>query len=305
MSRTRTQEVSLRWPQNGGPNDERRRLEALVGEVKDLAAQDQRSLDNALARQSALEVAVHELELEVDERTRSYVSPRFELISDLSGELVQAEARQHEIQQALGLWERHRAIVAEVSELERQYSDAEAELQSNRAILDARRERVIEFSTIFDEIVRDIRPPWYESAAVDSKTYLPIVNGGPFEKLSGGEKTVINVSYQLALLTFALSSRVTLLPALLILDTPRKNMGVHFDQALAERLYQRIGALADAYSGTFQMIVADNDPPPVAVRTSASIVLSHEHPLIPGVEHPGADNVETVSERMVREGLKV
>lgn len=295
--------MQLALAQQWGVNDERRRIHAMIEEVKELATQDQRGLDDVLAEQRALEATLHEMELDLDERTRSYVSPRFEAITDLSSRVAAAEARQQAIDRALSYWTRHREIVAEVGELEQQLADARRGLEQSRAVLLERKSRVVELSEVFDEIVRLIEPPWYESAYIDLASYLPVVHGAQFDQLSGGEKTITNFAYQLAMLTYALSSRTTLLPALLIIDTPRKNLGSGLDQALAARMYRRVAALADAYPGAFQLVIADNDPPPVPLTSASTIDLSYEHPLIPDLAHPGP-NVEKVSARMEREGPK-
>lgn len=295
--------MQLSLDQEWGVNDERRRIHAMIDEVKELAGEDQRGLDDALAQQRALETTLHEMELELDERTRVYVSPRFEVITDVSTQVAAAEARQHAIDKALGYWTRHRGIVAEVTALEQQFADARRALEQSRAVLAERKTRVVELSTVFDEIVRLIEPPWYESAHIDLNSYLPVVHGAQFDQLSGGEKTITNFAYQLAMLTYALSTRATLLPALLIMDTPRKNLGSGLDQALAARMYRRVAALADAYPGAFQLVLADNDPPPVPIPRSSTIELSYEDPLIPDLAHPGPD-VESVSQRMEREGPK-
>jgi DNA repair exonuclease SbcCD ATPase subunit len=289
----------LSFSQQWEVNDERRRIQALRSEVRELAAGDQRALDQALAEQAALEVVLHEMELDLDQRTKSYVSPRFEAITDVSSRLANAQARQHAIAQALAYWKSHREIVAEVAALERAYREALTALQQNRAVLEGHKGRIVELSETFDEIVQLFEPPWYESARIDLNTYLPIVNGASFDQLSGGEKTIINVAYQLALLTYTISSNATLLPSLLILDTPRKNLGAR-DQALADRIYRRVAVIADAYDARFQMIIADNDPAPVSVKTAASVELSYDLPLIPDLEHPGPE-VESVSARMERD----
>lgn len=295
--------MQLSLLQQWSVNDERRRIQAMIEEVKELATEDQRGLDDVLGEQRALEATLHEMELELDDRTSSYVSPRFEAIADLSSQVATSEARQQAIDRALGYWARQRRIVAEVGELEQQFADARRALEQSRAVLLERKSRVVELSEIFDEIVRLIEPPWYESAYIDLTSYLPVVHGAQFDQLSGGEKTITNFAYQLAMLTYALSSRATLLPALLIIDTPRKNLGSGLDQALAARMYRRVAALADAYAGAFQLVIADNDPPPILLPSASTIELSYEKPLIPDLAHPGP-TVEKVSTRMEREGPK-
>jgi hypothetical protein len=275
-------------------NDERRRIETQRNEVAALAEDDRQELEQVLERQRTMDIAMREVLADLDRRTEQYVSPRFEAISDLSAQLAGAQGRLAAIDRALVYWSRFRELTAGVAALEDQLSEARERAEAARLNLESRRAIVTELSNAFDDQIRRLEPPWYRGARIDSKTYLPELNGSNFESLSGGEKTMVNVAYHLALLTVALAHRDTNLPALLVIDTPRKNLGSGYDQTFASRIYRQIVALNDVYAGQFQLLIADNDSAPTPIANSSEIHLDYEHPLVPGVEHPGED-VEPVA----------
>jgi hypothetical protein len=89
--------------------------------------------------------------------------------------------------------------------------------------------------------------------------------------------------------------RDTLLPPLILIDTPRKNFGSNAeDKQTSERVYRWMRRLQDSYKPAgFQMIVADNDIPAEAEQFNV-IQFSYDKPLIDDVPHPGPDRVKTL-----------
>jgi hypothetical protein len=95
------------------------------------------------------------------------------------------------------------------------------------------------------------------------------------------------------------------LPQLLVLDTPRKNLGSNpNDKDMGGRIYQRIRTLVDASRDEVQFIIADNDLPDDADWIKAHR-FTYDQPLLPHVLHPGEeaaltgqlDTVETLRGR--------
>lgn len=263
---------------------EQRRLEAALADLDALAAVAQDALPKAQAAERALATALHERSIELDLRTREYVSPRYEQIAEASAALAAAAGDLRTIETSLAYWRERDALAKRVKDLEQRRRDLENALRESEAELAGRRERVVQLSQVFDEIIRALDMPWYEPGArIDLKTYLPIVNGVGLESLgSGGMKMMTNVAYHLALLTYGLSEGgATAIPDLLVIDSPRKNLGTTpEDQAHAKRFYAWVAALVGAYEGEFQIIIADNDPPDPTVPVVTRISLSHENPLV-------------------------
>jgi len=133
------------------------------------------------------------------------------------------------------------------------------------------------------------------SAVIDNDTYLPVVNGQPFESLQasgGGIATSVNVAYSLTLLTFGLDHPDVRVPSLLIIDSPRKAFGANAsDRQRAVQIYNRFRTLVDAYGDRLQLIIADNDPPPIPGDTFGRVAFDYDNPMVPGVDHPGPDHV--------------
>jgi hypothetical protein len=271
---------------------ERQRIASLQSELRDLDEAGEKELDEVLVRHRTLGIVLSEIELELDRQTRDLVSPHYEALEAASAAAARARVELDEADRLLELWRQRGAYLERVESLKRDAAATSLDMEVAAERLASRRQRVTDLSEIFDEIIQELQMPWYEPGAhIDSKSYLPIVNGASIEDLgSGGMKMMTNVAYHLALLTYGLSEGLGTIPDLLILDSPRKNLGAtDEDQAHAEAFYRWIAALTRAYEGRFQLIVADNDPPPAETPVAQSIELSHESPLVRDLEHPGGD----------------
>lgn len=271
-------------------DNERRRLEGLRTEIRSLNHSESEELERCFSRQRAVNVIVEEIERQLDAQTRGMVSPRYEAIEEASRDSATASAELTQVERLLKLWEERETYATAVRNIEDQIHDLQREIDLGSTALAQRRSRVRELSDIFDQIIQELDMPWYDRGAyINAKTYLPVVNGVGIEKLgSGGMKMMTNVAYHLALLTYGLSSRIDTIPNLLILDSPRKNLGTTpEDQAHAERFYRWVSALTRTYDDRFQMIIADNDPPTDDTPVSNRIRLSHGDPLIKDLPHPG------------------
>ncbi len=275
---------------------ERRRLQALKSEAEQLLEATEIELRSAQNQQRAVAAGLHQLEVDLDLRTRDYVSPRYEQIEAAATEVTRLRDELTELDRIGLLWQRRTGFADQIAELQRQVDAIDTEIRRRERQSPAKSERVQAVSEIFDEIIRDLDMPWYQQAAyIDPDSYLPIVNGTSIEGLSsGGMKMMTNVAYHLALLTFGLGPDPTHIPNLLIIDSPRKNLGAEDeDQQHARRFYDWITTLTKAYSKPFQVIVADNDPPPSRIEAHR-IELSYDEPLIRDLKHPGPEGASSI-----------
>lgn len=274
------------------------RLQAVLAETLELRQADVHAAAHLENEVRASSLVVTQLEAEIEQRTRAYVSPRFEEISAASSALATAHERQRMIDAQLQRIEQFAELERLVQERENALQKLDSDLNEARQRHSLRRELVLnDLSEAFASEVQFFEPPWFESATLDPRTYLPVVNRSRFETLSAGEKTVTNVGYHLALLAYALRHDETMFPTLLLLDGPQSNFGnLPEDRALGDRIYRRLQTLVDAYHSRFQIIVADNDVPSRAGPFTSQIELSYGKPLVPGVEHPGP-TVQTLHPR--------
>lgn len=277
---------------SGDPEpDEIVRIETVRVEVDGLLAEDIKALDILDRQRTDAWTNLSTAERNLRDQTDSYVAPLFDEIASASRRLASADAEDRRLQLVSNHWDERDEIASRIRSIDAKLVRERQLLEAKRANIERRRELVLELSDTFDEIISELELAWYERARVDLKTYLPIIGDSTYKTLSGGQKTVVSVAYHLALLTIGLvHADEVMLPALLILDTPSKYLGTKDSDQVA-RDYRRIDAIVHAYEAPLQIIVADNDSPPPGVSPGNLIELSYDSPLIPGLDHPGPDQV--------------
>jgi len=284
---------------------ERQRLEAQAAETDGLIERNAGEARAAQGEVERLRSRLAEANRRLDEQTREAVTPFVDRMSDLSGQLGELRGQDEALLASLRARRELAAIEEEVQEQRRLIARLAEQIREEEGDLDIGRTRVAEVSATFEEILELLDMPWYQSARIDHESYLPVVNGGSLQELSsGGMKTMVNVAYYLANLTYAIANVDSRLPRFMIIDSPRKNFGSGTaDREHAAKIYERILTLQDVaqtrvggLARPFQLIVADNDlPERFARRLGARRVLrlSYDSPLIDDLAHPGPD-VETI-----------
>lgn len=268
-----------------------------VDELEELLTKAREIYIDRESHQRALQRHLATLREDLDQVTAEAVAPRFSEIELLSARRASALVELDGVYKYLKFWDELRNIQDSVRRLDSRMVELEEIISSTKARLSQRRLILSELSSLFDDTVQFLGVPWANTAAIDPKTYLPTIDGERFETVAvaGGTKTLVTVAYHLTLLAHALEQHDTLLPQLLILDTPRKNLGFNDnDREMGDRIYNRIQTLVDAYGSEVQFIIADNDLPR-GWDGFSRIHVDYRRPLIPHVIHPGED--------AVREGL--
>lgn len=263
-------------------------------ETQDLAAADEAAVKGLSARIELAEQAVHAQLRAASSSDEPRALPYIGLLEQAVAQVTATEAAIRRIDDVGARWATHAGFHEEAGHLEiiaRKMAEEEIrikmELSEDTTMLG-------DLSELFDEILRGLRDPWFNEAHVDPTDYLPIVDGEPFGMLAvgGGRKTIVNLAYHLANMYMSLSERADmLLPTLLIVDSPRKNVGEGaLDRAVVESIYSRLRTLQDASRDDFQIIFADNDMPPEASKwVSEHITLDYDNPFVPGVVHRGGE----------------
>ncbi|NDU75685.1 AAA family ATPase [Actinomadura sp. DSM 109109] len=274
------------------------RIKDQRSETQTLLDEDLRGLERAREQADAIREQLALVLTELEARSETPAHPILDEVADAAATLAKVESRISEIVGAQARWSSHQSlcdaaeeattIAAEIAQKEK---DLRLELEENQSI-------ITELSEIFNETLASMRDPWYREAHIDAGTYLPVVDGEPFDLLSvgGGRKTLVNVAFHLANLSMALSHPAqVMMPRFLIIDSPRKNVGEgKLDRSVAEAIYRRMRTLQDNYASSFQIIIADNEVPRGTESwISHHVRLDHGHPLVPGVGHPG-ESVETL-----------
>ncbi|MFF3869573.1 AAA family ATPase [Micromonospora sp. NPDC001898] len=237
--------------------------------------------------------AAGDLERQADPRQ---IFPSIDQASEAAADRERARARLRDIERFRDQWEQYEGLESRVRRFVQQLEANRSQQVYERRRLEENKYRIVELGEIFDEEIRELRFTGYQEAGLDPQTYLPVINGDSFDRLSvsGASKTLANDAYYLANLAYSLSSSEYLMPDVLLLDSPRTSLGnTPDDIAAGQRLYERMYRLSLAYPRC-QIIVADNGLPPLERELSKSmnlITLTYSKPLLQDVPHPGREAV--------------
>lgn len=259
------------------------RTEALRAAESALIVAEQRLVE-AAKMLGEVQDALSHARSELERRTRLEVSPLSGQIEQLSAAHASARTRSSMLERQL---DPHRRLV----ELQQALRTAEEELRGVREDIKARKKLLAgrqvtlgEVEEQFRAIIAGLNLPNQPGARIDSNSLLPKVRSGKLTKVGHGVRTAINVAYRMTFLSYALLTGVTDLPSLLIIDSPRKNVGYgDEDQELIGRLYTHFLEHI-SNSRAHQVIIVDNDLPSLPAqlrRRMHTIELTREDPLVP------------------------
>lgn len=271
---------------------QRRKATAVAQFLRDLGEPDVQAIAASRARLAEqVELAQERLEEARNAASRNLV-PRssIALVSETRSRLEDATSRRDALQTSI---DEARGVVAQL-QIEESRLKRATSFTSLRLELSENSTKIDDLSDLFEQILGSLNDPWFNEAHVDKTDYLPVVDGEKFDMLSvaGARKTLVNLAYHLANLSMSISERTEmLLPTLLIVDSPRKNVGNSaLDRSVVEAIYARLRTLQGASPGQFQIIFADNDMPASASKwVTSHIAMDYDHPFVPGVVHRGEE----------------
>lgn len=275
---------------------EARQLTDQLAEMDDQLRAITKQLDATTQAVTEREGLVTGLIAELEARTAARVTPRLQAFSDVTDRLATARAQQQQLQDVLRQWDQVDDIQAASERLRTERERLKADIARTEAQLDARRREVLDSLTEeFQNAATAIGIPGVQNAAIHESSYLPLLDGQPFDKVSsaGGILTITQVAYWTSLLNVALRLRDTLYPTFLLIDSPR--LALNEEEELTEAIYRRLVTQADASPGRLQFIIADNNLPATYRRDYAEIDFSYDHPTVSTVHHPGRAAVELIA----------
>lgn len=246
------------------------RARSAVQAALDAAAQH--AAEQAKAHSQA-QAAWEQAQAELEARTREEISPLAGQIELLAAGEATARTRTTMLARQLEphhrLAELHRAVKGAEEEL----TGVREEIRTRKNLLAARQATLGEFEEHFAGLIDAVGLPGDPGVRINHTSLLPQVRAGNLTKVGHGVRTAINVVYRMAFLSYALVTGATDLPSLLIIDSPRKNVGYgHDDQELVGRLYthflDHIAGVRDGATRTrpHQIIIVDNDLPALPKR---------------------------------------
>ncbi|MFF7468285.1 hypothetical protein [Streptomyces sp. NPDC008092] len=273
-------------------------LQQQLEDAQHIQQSDEAHLQASRQRSQQRNFTVTSLRRQLDAQTRDAVAPRFDAIADASTRVAGLKASIDAITQLRESWARVRAIDKDIRDIKAERRQVNKDIKEKAEQLKASQTLLGDLSTEFGRLLTSWHLPWIQTAVIDRDSYLPVVDGQPFESLQasgGGIATSVNLAYNLTLLVFGLDHANVLVPSLLVIDSPRKAFGNNdSDRQRAAEIYSRFRTLADAYGERLQLIIADNDPPPITSDSFGKVEFDYEHPMVPGVDHPGPAHVTRI-----------
>lgn len=279
---------------DGSYSYEQRQLAEQLDELDDQVAA---GADQLVEVQRAVEhrqSLIAQLTADLSVRTRDRITPQLQVFNDVTQDLIKARARQEALEGVLRQWDRADDLGSAADRISAEIERLRTSLRRDEERLDERKNEIFdELDAEFYATIAAMGVPGVEQARIDRGTYLPVLNGQPYRRVSpaGGIRTATQVAYWLTLMTVALRRRDTGYPAFLLIDSPRTSLN---DDQLAAALYRHIVTRVAAAEDRLQIIIGDNELPSTYRRQYEQIDFSYENPTISTVSHPGPA-VETLT----------
>lgn len=258
-------------PQNPAPSTlaaEQDRVIEQVTETEELIQRSKRRLDELEAARSAQARSRTELGAKLDRATATYVTDQTERIRAIAAQQARLEEHLARIDDALALHDRLQGQSERIAELEREQEDLNNRIAASRHSNPAVHARLDRLDEAFETALRSFDAPRFDNqpgSRINRETYMPVVDGRSFADLqSQGVEVLVNVAHVLAHQHLALHDDAMRLPNLLIIDGISSNVGHEgVDLERLRKMYATLLETATEYIDRLQIIVTDNDSPPV------------------------------------------
>ena len=226
-------------------------------------------MDALIHQENECRRMLREEELELHHLTNDYVNPHLEEIEYINYEIGKRNRQIFELQKNLSMFEE----VGRYRELIKGKENSIDILKNNIKVLKDNavdKETIIEsLSKAFSEILLNFEYPKLSNAHIDEKRYLPYVRERKYNDIGSlAGVTLITMAYYLAVLL--VGSNNFNHPGLLIIDSPRKNLGAQAaknetedfkDERIFNATIKTLYDIAESNKDHIQMIVVNNGVP--------------------------------------------
>lgn len=244
-------------------------LKRKTNELLKFIEQEDRKMDALIHQENECRRMLREEELELHHLTNDYVNPHLEEIEYINYEIGKRNRQIFELQKNLSMFEE----VGRYRELIKGKENSIDILKNNIKVLKDNavdKETIIEsLSKAFSEILLNFEYPKLSNAHIDEKRYLPYVRERKYNDIGSlAGVTLITMAYYLAVLL--VGSNNFNHPGLLIIDSPRKNLGAQAaknetedfkDERIFNATIKTLYDIAESNKDHIQMIVVNNGVP--------------------------------------------
>ncbi|GGV54955.1 hypothetical protein [Streptomyces spectabilis] len=248
---------------------EQDRIIEQVTETEELIARSTQRLAQLRTAQAVQTNKRADLGAQLDRATATYITDQADRIRGIAARQAQLEEHLARLDDGLALHDRLAGQAERVAELEREQEDLNSKIDATRHSNQTVSERLRKLDDAFEAALRSFDAPRFDDrpgSYINKKTYLPVVDGRPFADLqSQGVEVLVNVAHVLAHQHVALNDHDIPLPNLLIIDGISSNVGHEgVDLERLRKMYTSLLRAATEHVDRLQIIVTDNDSPPIA-----------------------------------------
>lgn len=231
---------------------------------------EDRKYDSIIHDTHELKSALSEAEIELQHLSQGYLDPVMEQIEYINYEIGLKNRRLFELEKNLKMFQE----VDRLNEVFKKKEESIELLKSNIKGLSANavdKQTLIEqLSNTLHDILKIFEYPKLSSVYIDDKRYLPYVRGRKYDDIGSlAGVTLITIAYYLTLLIIG-SAEEYYHPNLLIIDSPRKNLGTQntneddeefMDEKIFNATIRCLYDVAESRKNDIQMIVVNNGYP--------------------------------------------
>lgn len=202
--------------------------------------------------------------------SKDYINPNIEQIEYFNYEIGKKNRLILELQKDMKMFE-------EVERYQQLIKDKDASIQILKANIKALSENTVDkqellndLSQEFERILKAFEYPKLNTAYIDEKRYLPYVRGRKYDDIGSlAGVTLITMAYYLTVMLVGTSAEFCH-PNLLIIDSPRKNLGAQAaknedeefkDEKIFNAIIKYLYEIAEAKKDDIQLIVVNNGYP--------------------------------------------
>lgn len=281
----------------GELNSLKRRMRDLDSIYKSLKESENQKYNEIKVNTSQLE----EMRVLLDKQSVDIVSPYLNQRDTLSYQAGSVQSDIKNIQHFYKIRFQQSINDAEIVELQRNVDELKATLLSLKKDAPSPEKILKELGDKVKEILVFVGVKNPNNISISPKTYLPIIRGRDYEKItSGGVRTVSSVAYFISLMIYAIENPVNY-PSFLMIDTITKYLGKVKERDLEstnraedesegmtdseknENIYKYLLTL-DKQKDSFQLIIVDNDIPDALFDDLKGYIRKHFSTNIPGTE---------------------
>lgn len=223
-----------------------------------------------LHNESKLKEILEESELELQQLSKDYINPKIEQIEYLNYEIGRKNRLLFELKKNLTMFEeleRYNKIISDknisINILKNNIKILAANSTNKQFIIDSISEK-------FKEILKRFEYPMLSSAYINEKDYLPYVRGHKYDDIGSlAGVTLITMAYYLSVMIESSKDNFCH-PNLLIIDSPRKNLGAQAlnseleefkDEKIFNATVRCLYEIAEEMKDRIQIIIVNNGYP--------------------------------------------